>query len=487
MNDQILQKGLVKTFDPSRISNKPEILGKYSRDLSFVSPIPPKYVVWASNTEEIENLLKLANRMKFSVIPISSSSEHRYHGDTIPKKKNTVILDLSRMDKIIHIDKKNRVVMVEPGVTFKQLIPRLKKMGLRIMTPFQPRSSKSVLASALERVPTCIPRYHWDTSDPLLCTEVVFGTGKLFRTGSAAGPGRLKDMQRTGQAQVNPMGPTQFSPFRIIQGSQGSVGVVTWASLKLELLPTRQKVFQFHSQNLKELLKVQHFLLKYRLCDELFILNDLNLACLLKKDLDEILKLCKNLSKWNLIFILSGRGELARDRIAFQEGDINELIEENGLTEFKRNKLIHDEEILRAVSMATEHPWRMRLKGGFQDIFFITNYHRILKYFSLLESRISEDVGVYIQPINQGTAYHCEFDIYYDRTDNEIEKKVKKEYLDLSLKLMDEGAFFNRPYGLWAKEAFKRHGKQTSIALQKIKDIFDPNNVLNPGVLCFEE
>jgi FAD/FMN-containing dehydrogenase len=51
---------------------------------------------------------------------------------------------------------------------------------------------------------------------------------------------------------------------------------------------------------------------------------------------------------------------------------------------------------------------------------------------------------------------------------------------------MDNGAFFNRPYGLWAKEVFKRHQDSTTSALKKVKKIFDPKNVLNPGVLCFD-
>jgi FAD/FMN-containing dehydrogenase len=52
---------------------------------------------------------------------------------------------------------------------------------------------------------------------------------------------------------------------------------------------------------------------------------------------------------------------------------------------------------------------------------------------------------------------------------------------------MDSGAFFNRPYGILAKEVYKRHDESTQMALKKVKKIFDPNNVLNPGVLCFDE
>ena len=52
---------------------------------------------------------------------------------------------------------------------------------------------------------------------------------------------------------------------------------------------------------------------------------------------------------------------------------------------------------------------------------------------------------------------------------------------------MENGAFFNRPYGSWSKEVFKHQSDQTTVALKKVnRKIFDPNNVLNPGVLCFD-
>ncbi|MHA1256656.1 MAG: FAD-binding protein, partial [Promethearchaeota archaeon] len=65
----------------------------------------PKYVVWPSNTKIIEEILKLANELKFSVVPISSSSGPRHHGDTIPKNSNCVVLDLSKMKNILNIDR----------------------------------------------------------------------------------------------------------------------------------------------------------------------------------------------------------------------------------------------------------------------------------------------------------------------------------------------------------------------------------------------
>ncbi len=487
MSNDIIFQNIVKICGSKSVSNKPEVLNNYSKDLSFFPEKIPNYIVWPTKTEEIEKILKLANIEKFSVIPVSSSSGPRHHGDTIPHRDNTVILDLSKMKKILSIDRKNRVVMVEPGVTFSELIPELQNEGLRLLLPLHPRGSKSVLTSALEREPITIPRYHWDSSDPLLCTEVVFGTGDLFRTGSAAGPGTIEQLQEAGQAQVNPMGPTQFSPFRVIQGAQGSIGIVTWATLKLELIPTIQKVFHLHSDNIQELMDLQHELIKYRLCDEIFILNNLNLASLVQNNSDEIENLAKSLSKWNLIFIIAGRGKLANDKLAYLEGDINEIIRGLNLESKKSINKINDSEIIKCVSEPSSRSWRMKLKGSYQDIFFLSSFERIPDFISIAESNFLGDLGIYVQAINQGTSYHCEFDLFYDPNNNEAVTSVKEKSLEISTMLMDSGAFFNRPYGLWAKEVYKRHSDQTEVAMKKVKKIFDPNNILNPGVLCFED
>ena len=132
-------------------------------------------------------------------------------------------------------------------------------------------------------------------------------------------------------------------------------------------------------------------------------------------------------------------------------------------------------------------PWRTRAKGAYQDIFFLTNFERIPEFISKVESKFPKDLGIYIQAINQGTSYYCEFNLFYDSNNKNVVTTIKEKFLEISTILMDSGAFFNRPYGVWAKEVYKRHSDQTQIALKKVKKIFDPNNVLNPGVLCFDD
>ncbi|MHC1591376.1 MAG: FAD-binding oxidoreductase [Candidatus Helarchaeales archaeon] len=477
---------LQKICGASNVSTNDASILEYVMDLSCISGQAPVAVVTPTNSSQVERIVKLANELDFKIVPVSSPSGPRAHGDTIPQADNSIILDLSKMNKILRIDSTNREIMVEPGVTFSQIIPEVKKAGLRLLMPLNPRGSKSVLASALEREPPVIPRYQWDSSDPLLCTEVIFGTGDQFRTGAAAGPGSIEEQMERGGLQKNPLGPTQFSPYRIIQGAQGSIGIVTWATIKVEFQPSIQKILYLATEDLSEILELQHQLVKYRLCDELIILNSLNFAVLMETDPNKIIELAKNLQKWILIIVLSGRGKVAKDKLEYLEGEIGDIVKNLGITLVEELPNVDNSKVLDALTNCTEKPWRLRLTEGCQDIFFIAPHEKISKFVKMIEKYDEFRWGIYIQPIVQGTSFHVEFDMYYDPKNGDEVKKAKETFMTISKELMDAGAFFNRPYGLWADEAFKHHAPETADALRKIKKIFDPKGVLKPGVLCFK-
>lgn len=484
-------KKLNEILANENISNDPKIIEEYSHDLSFSKSVKPKAVVWLTESEDIPKIVKIANNLSMGIVTISSPSGPRFHGDTIPKREDSIILDLSKMNKILRIDKKNRVVMIEPGVTFEQLIPELNKHDLLLLLPLHPRNSKSVLTSALEREPTTMPSHHWDTSDPLLCTEVTFGSGDLFRTGSAAGPGTLEEQLEVGQAMKNPLGPTQFNMFRVLQGAQGSMGIVSWATVKCELKPSDRKLFYLQSDKL-DFIDFLYEILKFRMPDELFIINNVNFASLVLEDPGKIQNLAKNLPEWNVIFSFLGRGQFSKDRIEYLEADMLEISKKfnsNVLTEIKG---ITNDQIVDVITKSCKNFWKLRFKGGCQDIFFVTtmdktpNFVVETKQFLKAQQFPVQNLGIYIQPMTQGCNCHCEFDLYYDPTNEGEINKVKKVFSELSIKLMDMGAFFNRPYGEWADEIYKRVDPEISMALKKVKNIFDPDNILNPGVLCFK-
>ncbi len=166
------------------ISDDPATLEKYSRDGSFVQPRMPTCVVFPQNTEEIQGVLKYANERMIPVTPRSSGIG--FYGATIPSQGG-IILDLSRMNKILEIDPRNKKVKVEPGVTWAQVQPELAKQGLMVCNPLLPHPEKSVLTSAMEREPIVITKSEY--SEVFQTAEMVLASGDLFWTGTAMGKG----------------------------------------------------------------------------------------------------------------------------------------------------------------------------------------------------------------------------------------------------------------------------------------------------------
>ena len=271
---------LAKIVGKKQVVTDEGVLRDYKDDTSFLSGKMPQCVVKPRNAEEVQKIVRLANEERSALIPCSSGGP-RTRGDTVPEVEGAVMVDLSGMDSIVRMDKRNKVAMVEPGVSFGALQEEAQREGLRVAMPLAPRKTKSVVGSLLEREPTMMPKYHWDMSDPMCCIEVIFGTGDLFRTGAAAGPGTLEEQWASGQAQKSPMGPSQTDWAKIIQGAQGTMGIVTWASVKLELMPQIEKAFFAGAEELEGLIDFGFAMQRARLPDHCLILNRVNLSALL--------------------------------------------------------------------------------------------------------------------------------------------------------------------------------------------------------------
>jgi FAD/FMN-containing dehydrogenase len=460
-----------------KVSNWDKMLSVYSGKET------PSLVVWPTCTEEIIKLVKWANKNAIPLVPISSAGP-KLRGSSLPKVKNAIVVDLNKMRKILRIDSKNKVAMIEPGVTYDELISHLKKEGLRPLMPLLPKASKSVLTSCLDREPITTPRFHWDTTDPLLCTETVFGTGDILRTGAAAGPGTLEEQWESGQAQKNPQGPSQFDPFRLVQGAQGTIGIVTWISMKCEKLPEKELLLLAQSDDLTSFQDFNYSLFRRRLADEHFMLNSVSLKAILSTN--------KLYSPWTLVIGVSGHGVMADEELEYRVSDIRDIGRANNVDLQENFESIKSSDIEGILNRASRVPyWKVEYAGNCSEVMFTTTLDRVQEFYDMFCDTSEEcdfpvdQLGAYVQPMNQGTNTHVGIDLYY-RPDEDTESAISL-LAKGQKKLLDEGAYFSRPYGAITDAVFEKSSPMTVTAMKRVKTIFDPNNILNPGTLCFKE
>jgi FAD/FMN-containing dehydrogenase len=481
---------LVKIVGSENVLNRAKVLEQYSRDLSFVPQVRPRCVVKPKSTDEVQAIVRWANETHTPLVPVSSGAPH-FEGDTVPGVGEAVIVDLSRMKRIIRVDSINKIAMVEPGVTFSELQSELKKSGLCAYMPLAPRSAKSVIGSFLEREPITMPAQHWDSVDPILCAEIVLGTGDKIRTGEAAGPDTIEEQWEINRLQLSPYGPSHMDMSRLVSGAQGTIGIVTWATLKCHYLSKANRAFLVPSEDLPPLIYLHYKLSRFRLGDSLLILNGLDLACLLGHTPRDIQELRNILPSWILFVSFEGYGPLPEEKVRYQEADFKDMAQSYYLKPAAVIPGASAEELSDILSRPSSEPyWKSRFKGGCHNIFFQTTLDRTPEFVAAMTGlAIShrytvEDMGIYIQAMVQGTSCQCEFNLYCDPKNEVGLERTRRLVSEGAEEMARMGGFFSRPYGVWKEVAYRRAAGTLNMQ-RKVKEIFDPNKILNPGRLCF--
>lgn len=480
---------LIEIVGKENISEDPQILDSYAKDRSFAKPIRPWFVVKPDNAEQIQELVKWANTTKIPLIPVSSGAPH-YKGDTVPSVPQAVIVDLSGMKRILSINRQHRMVVVEPGVTYGELQEALSKEGLTLSTSLAPRATKSVVASVLEVEPRLNSLHQWNYTDPLRCTEVIWGDGNRMFTGEAGGnPMDLQKQWSAEKWQVSSTGPMMLDFYRLLTGAQGTMGIVTWASLKCEVNTKVHKLYLVPAKKYQDLKDFVHRVIKLRFSNELMIMNGSYLASLIGESADQIKDLQGELPAWVALVGIAGRELLPEERVEAQEQDIAEIAQQFGLKMVPAILEVKSENVLKKIKNPSgEKFWKETYKGAFQDIFFATTLDKAPEFIEKMCSLAEEvgypcqDIGVYLQPQNMGTSYHCEFSLPYNPENKNEADRMEKLFTTASEEFSGMGAYFSRPYGIWSKLQLNKDAQSTNL-LKKMKDIFDPNNIMNPGKL----
>src|SRR5277367_4480362 len=201
---------------PGEIFLQPATLEKYSGDKWFAVH-QPDAVALPRSTKSVSTILRFANQNKIPVTPRGAG--HGYVGGCVPMRGG-IALSTERMNKILEINPADFVAVVQPAANTAEFQAAVEKLG-RFYPPDPASRANNSLGGNIA-TNACGPRClkYGVTRDYVLGLEVVLADGTIIRTG--------------GRVHKNKTG---FDLTRLFVGSEGLLGIVTEATLKLIPLP----------------------------------------------------------------------------------------------------------------------------------------------------------------------------------------------------------------------------------------------------------
>jgi len=214
-----------------QVSTQPDQLAVASVDESTLPGVTPLAVVWVLNTREISEIVRLCCQSRTPITTRGAGSA--LEGSTIPLK-NGIVLDVSRMNRILNFWPEDLQVEVEPGIIYDNLNDRLKREGL--FFPPSPGGSGDV-ATVGGMVSTNASGVYsvkyGGTREYVLALKIVTGTGEILTLGNRA-------IKRS----------SGYSLVELIAGSEGTLAIISSVTIKLAGIPEDrlQTAFKFKSE-----------------------------------------------------------------------------------------------------------------------------------------------------------------------------------------------------------------------------------------------
>jgi D-lactate dehydrogenase (cytochrome) len=202
--------------DPQRFSTGQSNRELHLHDISAHQGALPAGIIWPLTTEEVSRILTWAYEQEVPVTPWGAGTSTE--GNPVPTRGG-LVMDMTRMDKIIEIRSRDLQADVQPGVLRKELNRRAGKQGL--FFPPDPGADASIGGMIANNASGVQTVKYGATKDYVMKLTVVLPRGNIIHTGC--------------KAHKSSSG---YDLSRLFVGSEGTLGVVTEATLRLTGIPT---------------------------------------------------------------------------------------------------------------------------------------------------------------------------------------------------------------------------------------------------------
>jgi glycolate oxidase len=454
-------------------ASKPEVLDKLRAvvgaehiivDAESVEPyaadavkekFPPEAVVFPETTAHVVAILKLANEYLFPVT--ARGGGVGYTGGAVPVDGG-IVVGTDRMNRIIEVNVDDLYAVCQPGIRTIEIQQAAQERGLMFAPDPASYKNSFIGGNIAENAGGMRTPKYGVTKHHVLGLEVVTATGEIIRTG--------------GKTVKNVVG---FDLTGLMCGSEGMLGIITEATLKLLPMPEATATVRANFRTMEEACKV---------------LTKFTPEGLLPMAMEVIDKYCIEAVEGNFAFGLSKDAKAillvavdgSREGVEKNAQIIERMIGENGGFDIKRSQSKEEEDKLwdvrRAISPSLMKYGTLKIN---EDV--VVPRSKVPELVAEIE-RIGNRHDTFVANFGHAGDGNIHVNFMCDREDKASVTRARECVAETFRLAVDLGGTISGEHGIgYVKAPYLNYAidKPTLEIMKQIKNVFDPNGILNPG------
>ena len=421
----------------------------------------PEAGVWPTSSEEVSRILILANEHRFPVTPRGAGTG--LAGAAVPASGG-LVLDMCRMNKILDIRIADRLTVLQPGVVYADLEKALAPHGFF----FPPDPASSTVCTLGGNVATNAGGIrgakYGVTRDYVMGLEVVLPDGRIMRIGSRC----MKSA-------------SGYDLTRLFVGSEGTLGVITEITLKINPKPTAFKTVLASFASLKDAGQAVTDIMHSGIVPSVLEVLDENSIKVLREHAN------MNLPEVMALILVETDGYTEAET-SYQMGKLIEVFRKNSVTDTQVADTADEaEELWKARKSVGSTAGKLRANSVSEDVTVpMSKVPDLLTGISIIVRKYDLPFVIFGHA-GDGNLHPR---IMYDRSNPDNVTRLGKAVDEIFKLTCNLGGTLTGEHGIGLSKApymTLEHDPVAMDVMRSIKILFDPNNILNPGKMALEE